>query len=202
MSTAKDFSPCPRCTARMSPSQAACWRCGWSLQWAARIEADTGRDANGGSDKAASDRPRGIRFGLEGLFLSVAVVAVVASLIRAMPGLGVLFSVLLAPPLVRTWLVLGRRRELGRAIGIGERIGLFLGSFAVTAVIVSVVTVATVGTFCATCLGLYAASQHSDKLVGPFMIAAGSVAITVFGILIWLFTKWIRARWRRDTANR
>jgi hypothetical protein len=178
-----------------------CWKCGFGLT---PRTSGTAAAPSTNEKLAASvaSQTEGLSFGLSGLMLLIALIAVVVTLIQAAPGLGIALGVLLAPPLVRTWLVLGKKRDLRQQVGFAEKLLLFLGSFATTAVILCVVSIATVGTFCATCLGLYAlGAGRSQGTSTAALIMVGIATLSVFLLLIWLFSFWIRARWRRDMGS-
>ncbi len=193
---------CPWCQSELTQAAKICWRCG--LKPASK--ATKGNvTASGDPANPISTHPQSLfSFGLSSLFLTTAFVAVAAALVAAMPGFGIGIAILLAPPLVRTWLVVGRKRQLGQRVEFVQKLFLYLGSVATTFTILSVVAVASVGTFCATCLGLFAVtagggqSQTSEK---AFVIVSVSLTITVVGLLVWALSKWIRARWRRDTRD-
>ncbi len=192
---------CPWCQSELTQAAKVCWKCGLALRSTA-IRGNV--SVGGGPANPISTHPQSLfTFGLSSLFLTTAFVAVAAALVAALPGFGIGIAILLAPPLVRTWLVVGRKRQLGQQVGAGQKILLYFGSVATTFIITSVVTVASVGTFCGTCLGLAGLSGGSDSssFINGLIVASGLLTLTVVCLLLWAFSKWIRARWRRDTRD-
>jgi hypothetical protein len=174
---------CPVCGAGVTSEQTTCWLCGAAL----------------GPAPLAVDAPppplppepfeQPISFSLGTLMLITTIVAVCCGLIVAAPGLGVLVCIVLAPVMVRTAMVVKAREAAGRTVTLGEKVGLVIVSFVVTNVIMVVVLVAAVGTFCAVCLG-----AGSEAAIPFALLIAGTTSIVV---LVLLF-KWVRHRYRRD----
>ena len=192
---------CPWCQSELTQAAKVCWRCGLKPKLKAT---KVNVRASGDPANPISTHPQGLfSFGLSSLFLTTAFVAVAAALVAAMPGFGIGIAILLAPPLVRTWLVVGRKRQLGQQVDVFHKLLLYLGSVATTFTILSVVAVASVGTFCATCLGLvvFSGGSNSNSFINGLVVASGLLTLAVVSLLLWAFSKWIRARWRRDTRE-
>lgn len=105
------------------------------------------------------------------------------------PGLAILLAIVAMPALVRTALVVGHQSNHGKQVPAHRKISLFLGSLATSVIVLIVVLVAAVGSFCAVCLG-----AGSEKAV-PL---AALVAISITGVVVSFLWKWLRSRWRRD----
>lgn len=193
---------CPWCQSVIKSDAITCWKCGLG-SGAAHLKRDISNRTRATLNPASSARPQHVlSFGLSSLMIATATIAILSALMLASPGLGIAASLLLVVPLVRTRLVVHRRALQGETIGLGERTLLFIGSAWTTLVIVVVVGVASVGTFCATCLGLYGAmGEAGSAAVNGMVIASGLLTLTVVSLLLWGFSKWIRARWRRDTRQ-
>jgi hypothetical protein len=171
---------CDQCGAALENSPTKCWLCG--------ARCDTPSSTTNLGDP--SPQLSGYSFSLEGLMLVVTLVSVCLGAFTLFPGLGILFAILMAPVLVRTTMVVRRRSKAGRSVSFAAKLGLFFGSFATAIVIVVLVSVASIGTFCAVCLGI------GQEEAIPF--AAVMAILTTIGA-IWLSFYWIRSRWRRDT---
>ena len=187
---------CPHCGAAPRPGAENCWLCEAPLGEPAAAAAQP-LDPFGLPYAVAPHEHAGFSFSISTLLLVMTLVAIVAALIAAEPGLGVSFCILLAPVLVRTAIVVRRRKEAGREVSLGEKVALIGGSFVVVNVILAVVCVAAVGSFCGVCLGL-AAATGSERMWPIFMLFSGAVSLVVSVWLIRQFSKWVAARYRRD----
>jgi hypothetical protein len=134
------------------------------------------------------------------LLLVMTVAAIMCGLVAAAPGLGIVACILMAPVLVRTGMVVRRRQEAGQPVSAGEKAALIFGSFIVTSVICVVLAAASVGTFCAVCLGLAAAGGGASTMDG-LIVFSGLVAFVVTGLLGVLMFKWVRRRYLRDVGE-
>jgi hypothetical protein len=126
------------------------------------------------------------------ILLIVSLLAVGVGVFRIAPGLGILLSILVLPAFVRTALVVQAKQSRG-ALSAAEKMLLFLGSFGTTIVVVVVVTISAVGTFCFVCLS--AGTEAAIPAAGVMALMAAAVVMVPIGL-------WIRARWRRDTRFR
>jgi hypothetical protein len=135
-----------------------------------------------------------VSFSISTLLLATTLVAVCAALIAEVPGLGIPVCILLAPVLIRTIMVVRRREAAGKHVSTGDKVVLILTSFVVINVILTVVGVAAVGTFCAVCLGTVAVLDEGA------MVAAGLVALFVTISLVVLMYRWVRKRYQRDIS--
>jgi hypothetical protein len=175
---------CPHCQAVVDPRAAQCWLCGERLD----------ERASGAAPRAAVHREGS--FSLSTLLLIMTLVAICCGLLVAAPGLGVVASVLLAPVLVRTAMVVRRREAAGARVSSGEKIALATTSFVVALVLAGVVGFAAFCCFCAVCAFAFGAGGNE-----PGLIALG-LGVGVVGLLsIWGVVKlfqWSRRRYLRD----
>lgn len=139
----------------------------------------------------------GGQFSLATLFLLITLAAVCLALMAREPGLGIGLAILSLPAFVRTAMLVGRRRELGRPTSPVLKITSYVGSLLTVVLVSTVVLIASVGTFCTVCIGL--AKNHSDD--GPIVLAlvlAGAATVAaIFGVVA--FIRW---RWRRDVDRK
>jgi hypothetical protein len=108
------------------------------------------------------------------------------------PGLAILFAIAIAPALVRTTLVVSRRSSHGQHVPGHRKALLFIGSLGTSVIVLTVVLVAAVGSFCAVCLS---AGNNSAIPV------AALFSVVVTGGVLFLMWKWIRRRWQRDVEQ-
>ncbi len=180
---------CPHCGAGQGAGRSSCWLCHAELP--PQPKAGTTVEAR---PHPVESTPRGLSYSISTLLLATTLVAVCAALVAEIPGLGVPICILLAPVLVRTVMVVRRREAAGKHVSMGEKVALILTSFVVINVILAVVGVAAVGSFCAVCLGTVAVLNEGA------IVAAGLTGITVTILFLVLMVRWVRARYRRDIS--
>jgi hypothetical protein len=180
---------CPVCGAGVTSEQTTCWLCGAALGAAAPLAVDAPPPP---AALFEEHRPGSISYSLGTMMLITTMVAVCCGLVVVAPGLGIGVCIVLVPVLVRTSMVVKQREAAGRPVSMGEKIGLAVVSFIVTNVILVVVLVAAVGTFCAVCLG-----AGSEAAIPFALLIGGGAGIAV----IVLLSKWVRSRYRRDIAG-
>jgi len=185
---------CPHCGAKVLRQARRCWLCGSDVEGA--LPAAPPPVAKQGKIPAVA-RPTkaGFSYSLSTLMLITTLVAVCFGLFSVAPGLGVWICIFLAPVLVRTAMVVRRRKAAGRPVSVGQKFGMILGSLVVAHVILAVVTVSAIGTFCAVCLGIAESTPGPDEAAIPFAILAAALAAI---LLLVLMFRWVRARYRRD----
>lgn len=169
---------CSSCGASYTPPASVCWLCKKGLEPPAIVSA------------AAAPSPNSsITFSIAGILLATTLCAVFFSVLMMAPGLAILLAILSVPALVRTGLAAQHRSQLGKPIPPMRKLLWFLSSLTVTTILVVVVVVASVGTFCAVCLG-----AGTEKAIPVALLVAGAVTV---GVLV-AGSYWIRFRWRRD----
>jgi hypothetical protein len=173
---------CPHCQAELERGAPQCWLC----------EATLGEPAQKSQPTSRPSQSAGFSYSLSTMLLATTLVAICFGLLSIAPGLGIPICILLAPVLVRTVMVVRRREAAGRKVSTSEKAWLIFGSLVVANVILAVVTVAAVGTFCAVCL-----SAGNERAIPVAILIAAGVTIPLLVVLF----KWVRTRYRRDIAK-
>lgn len=139
---------CPYCdainfTQAPPPDTLKCWMCAETFP----------------NDKAlpvgpAEDVPveQNFVFGITSLMLVVTLAAVGFGLFRAMPGLGVLFLVVLTPALVRAQIVTRREQKLNAPLTKQQQFRAFFTSFATTMGVLALIGIGVVVALFGTCI--------------------------------------------------
>lgn len=177
---------CDHCSELNRDQTTACWIC------------QRPRAEDNEATYEEEELPRTARSEVMTAVLGIAMATICCSTVFAAPGLGILLSSTLIFPLLRTALVMARRKGNEGNTSFAALLLLFLSSMAVTWIILAVVGVAALGTFCFTCMGVYDLTDDE----GLSYLVSGSLATLVTGLLGFLFFKWVRRRWRRDMGQR
>jgi hypothetical protein len=118
---------CPECGAELAAGQARCWLCQRHFHEPA------------GENPYASPRPiseqSAAQFSLASLFLVVTLVAVWLGVFLLAPGLSILLAVFATPAAIRTMITSSYRRTAGAALTPLQKLGAFLISLLLMAVI-------------------------------------------------------------------
>lgn len=186
---------CPHCGALVQSDWAECWLCHGSLKEAPRVGRPPVRKATPSDQQPVSGN------------VVIAVVALAALLVwvgvtALAPGLGVLMLVAIVPAVVRTAIVTHKRSSLGKGTSHGQTALMFLLSLVLTGTMLVVTGFIAFWTFCLTCLGAAAVTgvNYSDDLSVPIAVSS-IVTLTIVGLLIWLFSKLVRTRYRQDVTK-
>ena len=180
---------CARCGATLEDTQRPCWLC--------QADPQVGSDGMASNPYAApgvevmADPSRGFT---APIFL-VAMIVIIVGLFMVAPGLGVLSTFVVAPVLLRTYLVVRRREQAGKAVSGWQKVTLLITSFFVAYVILTVVTFSAFGAFCVACLAGIASESEAVMVLAFFV--AGAVGL---GVAI-LMGYWVRNRYRRDITR-
>jgi hypothetical protein len=139
-------------------------------------------------------------FSLGSLLLVITAIGVLLGITVAAPGLGIALALLAVPPAIRTVMVVKQRQSAGQATGGTEKATLFLVSAFVTWVIVVALVASCCLTFCGVCAGglVLSGGSPDEQLL---LLLAGSATVVVAILVLWAFSYWIHARWRRDTKK-
>jgi hypothetical protein len=166
-----EVSYCPVCNARVEPGK-PCWLCksvasgenvfARPLEHAGRAQVapSTSRQLDS-ENPFAPPTPIGETPGasLASIVLVVGLMIVLASLTIAAPGLGILLFIAVTPALIRTAIVVGKRKRLeNRDVSVSEKSVLFVASFAGVVAAAGAAAVAFGVTCVATCFGVVAVS--------------------------------------------
>lgn len=149
-------------------------------------------------DDLEDDVPRGLQFSLATLLLVVTLVAVFLAVFALLPGIGIALAVLSLPAFVRTANLIDARRRAGRSTPFYFRAVSFVGSIIVSVFALSVVIIASVGTFCTVCLNTGSNRSGGGEMAILFALLLAAVATV--GVVI-LLVKLIRWRFRRDVKK-
>jgi hypothetical protein len=131
----------------------------------------------------------GGQFSLATVFLIITLSAVGLGLFVAAPGLAIALAIVAFPALMRTVFLVQRRSKSGIRISPQRKIVLFCCSLGVSVVVLNVVLVTAVGTFCAVCL-----SGGKESFI-PIAALCATIATLLIGFVL---GKWVVYRWRRD----
>lgn len=176
---------CSECRRENRSDAEVCWLCGAILAGNPYAPPTAG----------APEAEQPYSFSLGTLLVVVTLASVVCGLFAIAPGLGILGVLLCSPALVRTALVMRKREAAGLDVSPTRKLLFFVGSFFTSAIVMAVVTIASVGTFCGVCLGLYQVNPRASESELIIACIAGLVA---GGVVLALLARWIRSRWRRD----
>ena len=182
---------CPVCATTLYGNTQRCRRCGSVIQ-----------KSVGKNPVSTAPTPQtAYTFNVATLLLFTTLAAVCLALFAAAPGLGICMAIVALPPLIRTSLLVRRKKRMGISIDPISKVGLFVGSMGVTIVITVVTTVVALLTFCLSCFGtfMFAGKFGSGPArEGPLIFFAAGLTLTVVAALVYAFSKWIKGRWERD----
>lgn len=181
---------CPECGRENAAASTQCWLC------EARLEANPYALP---ADHVSTADGR-FSFSLATLLVVLTSASVLCGLFAIEPGLGIVAAVLLTPAMIRTALVMRKREAAGLSVGPAQKVLLLAGSFVTTAVILTVVGIASFGTFCGVCLGIYSLDESAGTGGLGFIVAAGA-ALVATGTVLGFVARWVRRRWHRDTRK-
>ncbi|MDH3719206.1 MAG: hypothetical protein OES79_13895 [Planctomycetota bacterium] len=183
---------CPECGARRAAADKICWLCAAPLQRVTTPLEISARDLVG------PPHIERFSFALSTVMLVITLASVCFGLLAVAPGLAVPMCVLLVPVFVRTMMVVRRREAAGMSVSPLQKVGLFLGSFAVATILSVVIAVAAFCSFCGVCLVVISGDSSyggSETLLwGIGMCSAAAAAVVA---IVFIF-KWIRRRYQRD----
>ncbi|HMP80524.1 MAG TPA: hypothetical protein PKD54_13800 [Pirellulaceae bacterium] len=158
-----------------------CPRCGWPEP-----------------EKSKETDPNRFSYSLSSLLLVTTLIAICLSVFVALPGLGVMLAILALPPLIRTALVVNKRRANALGTETHQVVAMFFSSMFVTIVTFLAVSITAFGTFCGLCFVSSGVVNINNNLV--MLCIAGCSLLSAMGVLI-ASSFWFRQRWRRDTQG-
>lgn len=180
---------CQFCEASLPAESEVCLRCGIaSMETRNPYGSPAAREIAAGSSGAST---------LSSILLTGALLVPLLVVGFESPGVAIFLAVITIPSWIRTALVMRRRSTTGLETSTVASMSLFVGSLLVTWLILFVALVCCSLTFFFVCIG--GLSQPRDG--GMFLITAVLAAIAVFGVLVVIFSKWIRSRFLRDTKR-
>jgi hypothetical protein len=167
-------SICPECGASVKPQDATCWLCRRSLVVVAEVVEPAAAHRPG---QAARPRANPAQFSLETLMLIITLIAVCLGMIMALPGVGILVSIVAAPALVRTLVAGYQDRVAGTPMTLSEKLMTFAASTGV-----ALAVLAAGGTaFAAACFGSCMVAM--GLLEGPGKLAGGSEEAVIYSLI-------------------
>jgi hypothetical protein len=142
------------------------------------------------------------QFGLSTMLLITTLVAVILSVSLMVPGVGICLAIVSVPALVRTYILVRRKREVGKSASNQEKALLFLAC----ACIALLIALATGAAFFVPCfVGFMAgmnigASRANELGMGPII---GGISGTCFALplLIYLLFIWFRYPRKKPDLN-
>lgn len=189
-----EVSYCPICQARVEPGK-PCWLCRSTLS--GQATADISRPPRS-ENPYEPPTPIGDAPGASvvSIVLVIGVIIVLVALTVAAPGLGILLLMVVAPALIRTAVVVARRRRLeNRDVSVGEKSVLFMASIAGVFAAAGAAAVAFGVTCAATCFGLIAVAEASGGGAGMDSLFIAAMALSaLIGLGIGGFT--LHRLWR------
>ena len=187
---------CPVCQAVTAIGQ-ACWLCHSELPMTMSRDPDDSDQAspvmatlvNPYSPPVPLEEAERSSYPIMVLIIGLAIV--ITALAFVAPGLAVLIGVLIAPALVRTAVLVGRKSNAGVEVSIGEKSVVFLASLAgVIAACVTAVSAFLIACT-ATCFGLLAISNSSgggrtaEQWIPVLLIGSALLGLAAGGWLLW-----------------
>ena len=143
--------------------------------------------------------PERFHFSLATMFLIMTLASVCMGLIVAVPGLGILACILMGPVFIRTIKVVRHREAAGQSVAPGEKVAMFVGSFAVASVIAVIACIGAFCSFCGVCASIFALGGSSQE-AWFFALITIPIAIASFWGLFRLI-RWNRRRYRREIGE-
>ncbi|MEQ1906691.1 MAG: hypothetical protein ABL888_21070 [Pirellulaceae bacterium] len=201
MST-NDSLTCSRCHHPVSPNANSCWRCGGQLPSTSNQKADQTfefSEATSPHSPVHSTAANQSTFQISSLMLITTLIAACLAMILAVPGLGIILTICSLPPLIRTVILVRRRVKTGLPVEAGSKVVWFLGSLGTTILITFVTCCLSFAAFFGSCLVMLPIADRGGDIEPLFVIAIAASLIAA-GLVLWLFSFWMRARWRRDTT--
>jgi hypothetical protein len=187
---------CQKCGAQLIPGRPKCWLCNAELPTQGAGEAVV--IASVAPELPRPFAPTGrFQFGLSSLLLLMTLVAILCSIIKMNPGLGIVVAVLAVPALLWTVFVAMRRGGRGNPMSAGGKAAVFL----LTLFTVVGVLVAVIGAFVAAVLATCAATSgpgpgnFGDPVLA--LICGGVAALVVAILCAWVLWKVLRHKRRR-----
>jgi len=113
-----------------------------------------------------------------------------------MPGLGIGLLTLSLPPLVRTALVVARRRPGGKEFTLTQKVGLLVGSTVLTMLAIVTVGVCVIAGLFAGCFAGLPLGANAAPVIG---MVFGGIGGLVLGTWVCLIV--VRARWKSDMSR-
>jgi hypothetical protein len=190
------FSPlghCPYCAAERKPGQSHCWLCqSWLPSNSAAEAADLDLKQKAYLPAAKSGS---FQFGISSLLLLITLVAIICSVIKMNPGIGIVVAGLSIPALVWTIIVAIRRGQSGRPMSVAGKAGVFvLAMLLFLGIVVAVVGAFLIALFAICAAGNNGRGGFGGDPVTAILLASGAALVVVIFCALGLWTIWRRSR--------
>jgi hypothetical protein len=191
-STASPPALCPECGASVKASDDACWLCKRPLAVAAELVGlPVPAVVPDWVQRQRQANPA--QFSLESLMLVITLIAVCLGMIAAVPGLGVLVSIVAAPALIRTLIAGYYEKAAGGKLTLGEKVMAFVASTGVTLAVLatgaSAFATACFGT-CLVFIGLESGNllrgRSEETVMFAFLGISALVGLATAGWMFWI----------------
>ena len=167
---------CPQCGAQLSSSAKYCWVC------YVKLPPPDAKVVMASLVPEADYPRRPFQYGLSSILLVITFAAILCSLIKMNPGLGILVAILTTPAMLRTVLVAFRQRQSGEPMTGGDKANIFFLTMAMSLGVI----VAACGAFCVTFFLTCATSLVGKSKGDPFVMsfAVGGIAAIIVAVFI------------------
>jgi hypothetical protein len=133
------------------------------------------------------------QFGISSLLLITTLVAVVMSVSVMVPGIGICFAIVSVPALLRTYILVRRRRDANESATNSDKVVLFLLCLGIA----TLIGVAAGAAFYVTCLvgflgGSAAAGGKMDSISVGLVVGGIVGACVALPLLVYLLRVWFR----------
>jgi hypothetical protein len=143
--------------------------------------------------RSAAYRPGGtggrFQFGLSSILLVVTFFAIICSIIKMSPGLGIVIAILALPALVRTCVVVLRHNAEGDPLSVRKKVVVFVLTLCMILLVAVAVICALVVAFTAICGSMV----PRDPDFG-WTLLFGAIGLTIAPLLAWLLWKRLRGK--------
>ena len=186
---------CPQCDAQVRSRGEVLL----ALQRHAALANRRGRSPAADPAQLVDSSSRPLQYGISSLLLVITFVAILCSIIKMSPGLGIVIAILTLPAMIRTVLVAFRRREDGRPMSPADKTSVFLLTMAISLCVVVASCAAFCFTFFFACLATIGSTNQSN-LNNAFIwvsLISGIVAVGVAILVTFAFRTSLRRRHNR-----
>jgi hypothetical protein len=170
---------CPQCEADVGLAATNCWLCCAKMPPLA-----IGDPRPMPPQRKVDESPRPLQYGISSLLLAITFAAIICSLIKMNPGLGIVAAILTIPAAVRTILVAFRRQESGAPMSTGGKASVFLLTVAMSLGVAVAACTAFCATFFLTCSAVLMGGSKAGPTGDPLGVAFVFGSIAAVGVAI------------------
>jgi hypothetical protein len=168
------------------PSEKACWCCDAILSLDSIFLSKSNAAIKSPSVAETPNRMR-FQFGIASLLLITTLTAIILSIFKMAPGVGIVLSILALPALLRTIILAMQKRSRGKPMSASGKILFFFVWMGLAGVFLAVIGASAVAMFLTIC---FSAGSKADPT--PFLAAIGIGALLLLGLLIWAFRRIVK----------